>query len=407
MMFLKIAVKNIRAYKKRSVVTVLLTTVTTALLVFSTAWMDGSHNKMIENSVEIYPGYLQITHKDFRDSPSFDNLIFDAEPVGKVLSDTRGIAAFGRRFESFVLYSSGARSIGGLFTAIEPEAEIRLSRLKSSLKKGAFLEKSDKNLVYMGIELAKKLKVDVGDKLSFIGTGADYSFAADNIIVKGLFQTGLFDFDASAAFVSLNYFHTVMGGENMATHFIVLPEKKETVEELARTITDKLGDEYQSASWHQTMSSLVRAMEIDSIFGYITLGIIFIVIFFVIMIYTLLTVFARIREIGILRAIGTSPSQVFQILITESVILSCISVIIGGCVGGALAYYFHLNPITFSGYEEQFKQYGLAASAMPIDFAPLIIMRDSIIMFILSLGSTLYPIIKVTRYQPIEAINHV
>lgn len=407
MMFLKIAVKNIKAFKKRSIVTILLISVSTALLVFSTAWMDGSHNKMIENSVEIYPGYLQITHKDFRDSPSFDNLIFNAAHVRKVLSDTPGILTFGRRFESFVLYSTSSKSIGGLFTAIDPEAEALLSRLKSSLKKGAFLTASDTNLAYMGVELAKKLGVDVGDKLSFIGTAADYSFAADNIIIKGLFQTGLFDFDASAAFVNLNYFHTVMGGENMATHFIVLPENRGEVEELAATIGSTLGDEYQSASWQQTMAGLVRAMEIDSIFGYITLGIIFIVIFFVIMIYTFLTIFTRIREIGILRAIGTSPHQVFQLLITESVILSLFSVILGACLGGALSYYFHLNPITFSGFEEQFKQYGLAASSMPTDFAPLVIVRDSIIMFLLSVGSTLYPIVQVTRYPPIEAINHV
>jgi len=262
-------------------------------------------------------------------------------------------------------------------------------------------------MVYMGIELAKKLEVEVGDQLSFIGTGADYSFAADNIIIKGLFQTGLFDFDASAAFVNLNYFHTVMGGENMATHFIVLPKKKEAVEELAAIIGNKLGAEYQSASWQQTMADLVRAMEIDSIFGYITLGIIFIVIFFVIMIYTLLSVFARTREIGILRAIGTSPSQVFRMLIIESIILSLFSIIFGAFIGGSLAYYFFLNPITFTGYEEQFKQYGLAASAMPTTFAPLIIIRDSVIMFLLAVGSTLYPIIRVTRYHPIEAINHV
>ena len=58
------------------------------------------------------------------------------------------------------------------------------------------------------------------------------------------------------------------------------------------------------------MAGLVKAMKLDSVFGYITLGIIFIVIFFVIMIYTLLAVFARIQEIGILRAIGTTPNQI-------------------------------------------------------------------------------------------------
>ncbi|MCI5157981.1 MAG: hypothetical protein D3906_05975, partial [Candidatus Electrothrix sp. AUS1_2] len=72
-MYLKLACRNIIAYKKRSIITLLLTTVTTALLVFGTALMNGSHSTILSNAVEIYPGYIQITHKEFRDNPGFDN----------------------------------------------------------------------------------------------------------------------------------------------------------------------------------------------------------------------------------------------------------------------------------------------------------------------------------------------
>ncbi|MCK5437182.1 MAG: ABC transporter permease [Desulfobulbaceae bacterium] len=406
-MFLKIAIKNIVAYKRRSIVTVALTCFTTALLVFASAFWDGSHNKMIESAVEIYPGYLQITQKDFRKIPSYDNLIFDARSVRNALTKISGIDTFGERFESFVLFSSREKAVGGMFTGIEPEKEERLSRLKKSLKKGEYLSPGDHAKLYIGTELAKRLKVDVGDVLSFVGTGADYSFAADNVTVKGIFQTGLFDFDASAAFVSKSYFDYIMAAQNYATHFIVLPEKPQDVEDLAATISRKLGSEYQALSWQKTMAGLVQAMKVDSIFGYITLSIIFIVIFFVIMIYTLLAVFARVREIGILRAVGTTPSQILRLLVLESVLLGLVSVVAGGLIGGALAYYFQLHPIVFPGYEEQFKQYGLAASAMPAIFSLSTIVRDMIVMFVLTVLSTLYPILKVNGYRPIEAIRHV
>ena len=406
-MFLKIAIKNIVVYKRRSIITIVLTCFTTALLVFSSAFWDGSHNKMIESAVEIYPGYLQITQKDFRKTPSYDNLIFDAQSVRNTLTKISGIDIFSERFESFVLFSSGEKAVGGMFTGIEPKKEERLSRLKKSLKKGEYLSPDDHAKLYIGSELAKRLKVDTGDVLSFVGTGADFSFAADNVTVKGIFQTGLFDFDASAAFVNKSYFDEIMAAENYATHFIVLPDKPENAEELAATISQKLGKEYQSLSWQKTMAGLVQAMKVDSIFGYITLGIIFIVIFFVIMIYTLLTVFARMREIGILRAVGTTPSQILRLLLLESALLGMVSVIGGGLIGGALAYYFELNPIVISGYEEQFKQYGLAASAMPAIFSLSTLVRDMIVMFVLTVLSTLYPILKVNGYRPIDAIHHV
>ncbi|MCB2181015.1 MAG: FtsX-like permease family protein [Desulfobulbaceae bacterium] len=406
-MFLKIAVKNILAYKKRSIVTFLLTCFSTGLLVFSTALSDGSHNKMIQNAVEIYHGYLQITQKDFRKTPSYDNLIFDAREIKKKLASIDNIAVFGERFESFVLFSSREKTVGAMFCGIEPDKEKKLSRLEKSLLKGQYLAADDIAQVYMGNELAKRLKVEVGDRLAFVGTGADYSFAADNLTVKGIFKTGLYDFDAGSAFVGKGYFDKIMASENYATHFIVLPTSPGDAKEIAAVIGKEIGSNYESLSWNDTMASLVQAMEVDSIFGYITLGIIFIVIFFVIMIYTWLTVFSRIREIGVLRAVGTTPSQIFYLLILESFLIGLISVVSGGLIGGALSYYFHLHPIVYSGYEEQFRQYGLAASEMPTIFSPLIIARDMTIMFLLAVLSTLYPILKVNRFKPVEAIHHV
>lgn len=407
MIYLSIALKNVRANKKRAAITILLGTVTTALLVFASAFMDGSHNQMIRSSVEIYPGYLQITHKDFRESPSYDNLIFDVEGIESSLVKLSAIDTYAARFESFVLYATEDKSVGAMLTGIDPENEIKLSRIESSLIKGSYLTKEDTNAVYVGNELAKRLKVDVGDKLSFIGNGADYSFAADNVIVKGIFQTGLFDFDASASFMNKDYFDGIMASMGLATHIIVLPKDPETATTVAESIRHEISEEYSALAWESFMSGLVEAMEVDSIFGYITLGIIFIVIFFVIMIYTLLAVFARAREIGILRAIGTTPDQILAMLLTESVILAIASAILGGLIGGCLAYYFHINPIVYSGYEEQFKQYGLAMSAMPTEFEPFTILRDMVIIFFLSVLSTLYPILKVNSYKPIEAIQHV
>ena len=406
-MFLRFALKNIWANKKRSIITVILTSVTTALLIFDSAFMTGSHNKMIESAVEIYPGYLQITHRDFRDNPSLDNLIFDTQAIRYVLAGQPDIDVFGERFESYVLFAAGDKAVGGMLTGIEPEREKRLSRLFASLKKGEYLEPGDGPFLYIGSELARRLHVDVGDELAFIGSGADYSFAADNLTVKGIFQTGLFDFDASASFVSKSYFDEVMAADGLATHIVVLPSRPRDVAGLSSRLDSQIGADYQALNWQQTMASLVQAMKVDSIFGYITFGIIFMVILFVVMIYTLLAVYARIREIGILRALGTTPGQILRMLLLESILLSFISVVLGGIIGGILAWYFQVHPIVFSGFDEQFKQYGLAASALPTEFSLPAILRDMAVMFVLAVLSTLYPILKVNHYRPIEAIHHV
>jgi ABC-type lipoprotein release transport system permease subunit len=406
-MLIQLALRNVLAHRKRSVITMVLGAVSTALLVFSSAWMDGSHNQMIKNAVEIYSGYVQITAEEFRDNPSFDHLLFDVDSLQEKVEGVDGVELFSPRFEAFVLFSVHEKAVGGMLTGIDPEKESRISRLHESLKEGDYLTKTDTNQLYIGNELARRLKVHLGDELVFVGSGADYSFAADRLIVKGIFQTGLFGFDASSAFLAKPYFDLIMAAENLATHGVVLPEVPEQADELARRIGQTVGPEYQSASWLQTMAPLVKSMKLDSVFGYITLGIIFTVIFFVVMIYTLLAVFARIREIGIMRAVGTTPRQILTLLLLESSLLGFVSVFAGGLVGAAFAWHFYVNPMVFSGMEEQFKQYGLAVTAIPTAFEPVTILRDMAVMFVLLLLSTLYPIIKVNRYQPIEAIHHV
>ena len=403
----RLALRNVLSNKKRSIITMILGAVSTGLLVFSTAWMDGSHQQMIRNAVEIYSGYVQITARKFRETPSYDHLLFDVAELQAAVESVATVELFSPRFEAFVLFSVEEKAVGGMLTGIDPEKERRISRLHESLKEGEYLDNSDTNQLYIGSELARRLHVKVGDDVAFVGSGADYSFAADRLTVKGIFQTGLFEFDASSAFLAKAYFDRIMAAENLATQGVVLPKTLDRAEEVAAEIGQVIGPGYQSASWQQTMEALVKSMKLDSVFGYITLGIIFTVIFFVVMIYTLLAVFARIKEIGIMRAVGTTPRQVLTLLLLESSILGLVSVIAGGFIGALFAYYFHENPMVFSSMEEQFKQYGLAVTAIPTAFEPMTILRDMGVMFVLLLLSTLYPILKVNRYQPIEAIRHV
>ncbi len=370
--------------------------------------MDGEHQTLLKSSVELYSGYINIKHNKFRDEPSIEYLIRDSDMMVDKLKNRDDIQAVSQRFDTFVLFSTDSRSVGGMLSGIQPESEKMTSKLKLSLLKGKYLQADDKDSLYIGSELAKLLKVDIGDRVSFIGTGSDYSFCADNLTVKGIFQTGLFEFDSQSAFLNKSYFDKVFLTESLATEIVLLPKNIDMADKASHSIQHTLSEELSSESWRESMKSLVKAMELDAIFGYITVGILFIVILFVILIYTFLTLFARIKEIGVLRAVGTSQREIFAMLFAESITLSFIGVVVGVLIGGGLALYFNINPIEFGAeFEEQFKQYGFINTAIPTDFNISNIFRDGLIIFALSIGSTIYPIIKVNSYRPVEAIHHV
>lgn len=413
MILFTMALRELVSHKKRSIITLALSSVSTALFVFVNALNDGSHAQMIRSSVEVYPGYIQITAPKFEDDPSFEHLLFDADAIRAAVEREPGVDMSAERFETHALLSTSAQTIGTMFTAIEPDHEAFVSRLKRSLVAGEYLGEKDGNALYLGNELAKRLDVGVGDDVSFIATGADYSFAADNLVVKGIFKTKLYEFDNGSAFVSKHYFDTVMRSEGIATHIIVLPRDTAECDALAGRLQKRLGDAAEVKSYTETMEDVILAMEIDTIFGYITLGIFFIVIFFVIAIFAFLSVYARIRQIGVLRAVGTTPRQIVSMLLLEALMLGVLSVAAGGMAGGYAAWHYEKHPIEFTRWggveaEEIYKQYNMVADAtLPAKFNLPDIGVEMGIMLLLNLLSVLYPIAMINRFTPTEAIRYV
>lgn len=413
MILLKMAFRELITHKKRSIVTILLSAFSTALFIFVNALNNGSHNQLIRSSVEVYPGYMQITAREFEDEPSFDHLIFDTKKVLNTLKGIDEVKAHAVRFESYALYSTNEQSIGGMFTAIEPENEAKVSRLKRSLVEGSYLDSNDTNALYLGVELAKRLKVGVGDTLSFISTGADYSFAADNLVVKGLFKTKLYEFDNGSGFVNKRYFDEVMNSHNIATHIIMNPSDVKKIDEATVKVQQATGEEMMVKNYKTTLEDLILAMDIDTVFGYITLGIFFIVIFFVIGIFAFLSVYARIRQIGVLRAIGTTPSQVMKMILFEALILGFLSVSIGGSVGAYSSHYYEKHPIELASLvdvdaQEYGKQYNMVVElSFPTEYNPSKIMAEMLIMILLNLLTVIYPIMMINRFTPTQAIRYV
>ncbi len=402
-----LAIKNILYYKGRSVTTFVLSFFSALLFVIYVALMDGSHISMLENSLSVYTGPVQVMQKGYREEESYDYLLEDVAQVKKSVEGTEGVRAVAARLETFALLSTQSESVGAMIVGIEPEAEAKISRLKGALKAGRYIEEDDTNALYIGEELSKRLKVTLGDTLALIGTATDYSFAADKFVVEGIFKTGLFEFDSTGAFVNKKYFDTLMMSENMASYLVVAVDDLEAVESVVSQINGKLESAHEAVSWRILMSDLVQAMEVDSIFGYVSLALFLIVIFFVVMIYGFINITVRTKELGLLRAIGVRPSQLTGLLLTETLILASSSVLIAALIGGCLAYYYELYPVVIEGIAETYKEYGYVSDEIPTRFDLFTIVWNSALVFALNIIAIIYPIYYISRYTPMEAIRHV
>ncbi|MFC1517484.1 ABC transporter permease [Candidatus Margulisiibacteriota bacterium] len=409
-MIFKIALRNIFRNLRRSLVSLLLSILCVAVLMFFQAMNDGGHQKMIDDNVEVYVGYIQAQGKGYEENPNYDNLIFNVDEVKEKIKDVKGVKAYTVRMETFTLFSVGEESVGGMLTGIVPSTEAEISRIKKGLVKGRYLKDSDTNGVYIGKQLAQRLGVDIGDEVVFLSSAVDYSMAAARLKVVGMFATNLFDFDKQNAFINKKYMDVQYLSDNIASDIVVLPENKLKTVQLQNKLQKVLDKQkYEVVTYQQTLFGLIQFINLDNAFGALTFGLLALIVFFVIMIFSLISVFQRTKEIGIMRAIGTSQKQIYKILISEGLILGTVSVLIGGAIGIWLCNYFYVHPINFASNNPDvlamYQQFGMTDLTMPALLTKYSFALGVIPVFLLNILAILYPAWVVNKMKPIDAIE--
>ncbi len=402
-----LALKNIRFYKGRSISTFVLTFVATLLFIVYVALMHGSHQSILHNALKVYTGAIEIYKKGYRDIGGNEYLITDVSGIEKKLDGIKGIASYTSRYETYGLLSSKDQSTAAMVVGINPEKERSMSELSATRIEGKYLSQNSGNCLYAGVGLVKKLNVKVGDEVSFVGSASDNSFAADLFKICGVFRTGSFDFDASASFISRRYFDKLMYAQNKASYISVKLNDLNQAAAVNTRISTTLSQDIESVTWKVLMKPMVEAMQVDSVFGYISISLFFVVIFFVIMIFGFINVSSRIREFGTLRCIGVSRTNISLLLFYEIFILSMLAIALATPIGASIAYYFSIHPIIIEGLSKTYKEYGVVSDEVPLAFNLFTIGWNIAFIFALNVLSIIYPIIYIGRFRPVEAAHHV
>jgi len=403
-----LALKNILFYKGRSVTTAILTFISTILFVVSVSMHNGSHRSMLENAIKIYTGAIEIYHKGYRDIGGNEYLIQDVKSISKKLSGVTGIETFSARYETYGLLSGKEHSAASMIVGIEPAKEKRISSIAQALREGEFLSEDSGKCLYMGAELLNKLKLRIGDEVSFVGAASDNSFAADIFTLCGAFRTGSFEFDSSASFITRSYFDELMYAHNKASYITLKLKDIDDVDKVNEQITRLLDDnDLEILTWKTLLKTMVEALEVDTIFNVISLVLFFTVIFFVIMIYGFINVSSRIKEFGVLRCIGLSKGNIFKLLFYEILIIASIAVLVATPIAGYICYYYALNPIVIEGIAEMYRDYGVVSDEIPLFFDVPTILWNISVIYILNFLSIIYPYFYINSFEPIKATRHV
>jgi len=380
-------------------------------LVFMLSLQFGSYETMINTSVKIYAGHLQVQAEEYHEKMKMRMVVTDPDSVSRILDSVKGVEAYTARAKAFSLVSSDRRTSGVLVIGIDPEREANVSTIKRLIRDGRYLSSKDTNKAIVGKLLAKNLQVVPGDELTLLGQGRDGSIAATVLEIKGIFGSGIDEFDRSALQIPLKYFQEVFAMGNAVHEVVVIGESLNKISDIKSAVQmnlDGLSSKYRLKimDWMELMPGLLQGIQIDLVGGIIFYVILILVVSFSILNTFLMAIFERTREFGMLMAIGTTPKRLTKLLLMESMCMTIIGVAMGIILGSIITFYFQVYGIDLAGASEVLKQYGISGRLHPrltfisVTSGPLIVM-------FFAFCAALYPALKVRSLKPVEAMAYV
>jgi ABC-type lipoprotein release transport system permease subunit len=401
--------RNIWRNPRRSILTICAIAFASLLLVFMLSWQFGSYDTMINASVKISTGHLQVQTKDYQEKKDMRLVVRDPAGLYRLLENTPEVASHTSRANAFSLVSSENRTFGVLVVGIDPLREASVSTLKKLIRQGSYLSPDDWDQALVGTLLAKNLRVGLGDELVVLGQGLDGSVAATMVKVKGIFSSGQDEFDRSTIRIPLKFFQDVYGMDSAVHEVVALGNSLKQVQEIKSKLTAGIKNNTKDESlvvldWMELIPGLIQAIQMDLISGFIFYIILIVVVAFSILNTFLMAVFERTREFGVLLAVGTTPGRLAKLLLFESFTITIIGIVLGIILGSLITWYFQVHGILISGASELMRHYGLPERMYP-QLTPLSISVGAGIVLIITILTALYPAFKARRLRPVEAMR--
>jgi ABC-type lipoprotein release transport system permease subunit len=403
-MYLSLAWRNIWRNRNRTLITTASVFFAVVLVLFMRSMQLGTYAHIIRNTVRLSTGYLQIQARGFWEQQSIDNTFPLSDSLRLSIDSIPHVTMIVPRLEGFALASSGNQSHGVSIQGIDPEHENRMSGLARHVKKGAYLASSSDGLL-IGLKAAEFLAITVGDSLVVLGQGYHGISAAGSFPVTGIVHLPMPEIDSRSVFMSIEQARQLFAAPGRATALAVMLDDPQSMNPAKSHIARSLPSGLVVKDWREMMPELVQSIEFDNAGGLIMLGILYLVIAFGVFGTAMTMAAERRREFAILASVGMKRWKMSVIVLLETIMIGLVGAAAGAIVSIPLLLYFHAHPIHLSGQAAQaMLQYGFEP-IMAFRIATDMFVNQSLVVLVISILSTLYPIWSIGRFKIVNALR--
>jgi len=399
--YLKMAWRNIWRNSRRTLITQFALIVALSLMIAFSGLTWGLMKQMERNATLLGPGEIQIHSPGYLDDRSIYRVIDHPDTVIHMI-EKEGVKAT-PRLQGFGLVSQGENSSGAQILGIDPVREKRVTEFHNHFFKGAFLK--EEGDILLGKKIAVTLDASIGDELVIVTQAADGSIGNDLYTLAGILNGISEEIDRSTIMMSIGDFEDLFSLKDAATEIAI--RRSDETEDL-NILSDRIkniipGEEVKT--WRELFPAISDMLELTDASIYVLLTIVYIAGSLIMLNTMLMSVFERIKELGIMMAIGFRPVQVLILIFFETFFLTLCGSLVGLLCGVSLSLYLTHYGLDLSSITEGFSFAGILAE--PHWFAVTnfnTVFPPLIFLFAISLIAVIYPAMKASLLKPVDAL---
>ncbi len=402
---IKLAWRNLFRNHRRTLIMLSAITVGVWAMIFMTAMTQGMVSQMVHDGISVIPGHVQARNPNYGDDPTVNNLlpVPDSEIAGRL--EGRGFSSWSTRLSVPAVISSERESRGVTLLGIDPEREADFTFVDLETIDGRYLEGVSDQGVLIGAKLLERLKTRLGNRIVLMSQTPDNDIADRGFRIVGVFNAKVELWEETWVLTGKETLQTMLGVPDQVTEAIVFGDNYRQVDEVADSVGDVFDNSVSVQRWTELDRYLGTMLEVMDGFTLVWVVVIFLALSFGLVNTLVMAVFERVREIGLMLALGMRPSSILGQIVIESMLL----LIIGLALGNVLAW---LSVSAFpDGIDVSIVAKGMemmgASSILMLDLRLQDVVLANSVVLILGFLASLSPAWRASRYDPIEAIHKV
>jgi len=406
-MYLQLAWRNIWRNTRRTIIILTAVVIGIWSMILLGSLMRGIAVGMIKNGISTLTGHLQVHHKGYRDDPAIENSITDPAPVENVLKAVlpKG-SSWSARVRVNAVASNARHSSGVTLVGIDPAAEAKVSFIGSAISQGRYLKADDHNGIIVGEALLEKFDTKLGRKLVLMSQDTHREIASRAFHIIGTFKAEMEATEKQFVFVMRKTSRKMLKlGDGISEISIMLPEKPDNPEVYHRLKTALPSGQFEINTWRELLPFQTAYLKILDGFMWIWYLVLFVAMGFGIVNTTLMAVFERMREFGLLKALGMKPWWILREVLTETFLLLITGIIIGNILGFICIYALSGSGIDLSALAAGAEYAGITRVIYPaVEFKDILV--SNLVVLLLGILVSAYPAIMAARFTPVKALAH-